>query len=266
MKEKILFIPNYENRYAVSNLGYVIRYEHIFIDLAGKRWNLCERTQKTKKSNSGYLMVTFGNGKDASWDYVHRLVAKLFVENKDPKNKTDVNHKDGNKLNNIADNLEWVTKSENMIHAKNNNLLNIDSEKRKRQCAINQKSSMTNRLKKCVEYDLNGDLISIHNSLSKVGDGKRYCPNRIQYGGSVWRDYEILMNKYGCIPEKIYLDSDIVNMKNTKKNIFKLDSNKNIVEIYDGYKNLPIQKDKVIFYYNHEIEDENGNYWAIKNK
>lgn len=46
---------------------------------------------------------------------VHRMVAATFLGG--PTDKTEVNHKDGNKLNNAVSNLEWVTRQENMSHA-----------------------------------------------------------------------------------------------------------------------------------------------------
>ena len=51
---------------------------------------------------------------------IHRIVAENFIENK--YNKPFVNHKDGNKMNNSVDNLEWVTQQENIQHSYKNKL------------------------------------------------------------------------------------------------------------------------------------------------
>ncbi len=62
-------------------------------------------------NTKGYLRVMI-NGKNL---FVHRLVAEKYVPN--PENKPQVNHIDGNKLNNHYTNLEWVTNQENRNHA-----------------------------------------------------------------------------------------------------------------------------------------------------
>lgn len=48
---------------------------------------------------------------------LHRLVAEHFVPNPHPTTHTQVNHKDGDRQNNAASNLEWVTPSQNVLHA-----------------------------------------------------------------------------------------------------------------------------------------------------
>lgn len=69
-------------------------------------------------NNSGYARVSLTHdNKDQVNRLVHVLVATLFVEN--PKNLPEVNHKDNDKLNNKASNLEWVDRSTNitLMHA-----------------------------------------------------------------------------------------------------------------------------------------------------
>jgi hypothetical protein len=69
-----------------------------------------------KLSNAGYLRTSvYENGKHKNVS-IHRLVAMAFVPN--PENKPEVNHKDGDKTNNHADNLEWVTGVENKRHCR----------------------------------------------------------------------------------------------------------------------------------------------------
>ncbi|AMW61980.1 hypothetical protein DNAM5_236 [Bacillus phage Vinny] len=63
----------------------------------------------------GYNIVVLFNNCRGKTLTVHKLVALAFIPN--PLNKPQVNHKDGNKLNNSVNNLEWVTKSENQRHA-----------------------------------------------------------------------------------------------------------------------------------------------------
>lgn len=71
---------------------------------------------KTYITIHGYELVSFLKEDGVYYHAsIHRLVAMYFVAN--PYNKTIVNHIDGNKLNNHYTNVEWVTASENNVHA-----------------------------------------------------------------------------------------------------------------------------------------------------
>ena len=76
---------------------------------------------------SGYEYVHLCNGKGKTKLFrVHRLVAETFIPN--PNNLPEVNHKDGDKLNNNVKNLEWCTNLENMRHSVETGLRNIKGE------------------------------------------------------------------------------------------------------------------------------------------
>ena len=96
-------------------------FERYLISNYGRVWSKRgERVLKTWISNCGYELVGLTVNSKTTKVSIHRLVAKHFIPNHN--NKEQVNHIDGNKINNKAQNLEWSTQSENMRHANKNGL------------------------------------------------------------------------------------------------------------------------------------------------
>lgn len=112
---KIKEIEGYEGLYFVDTLGNVIAFPKGKRSCGGDMYITLK--QQIKK---GYANVNlYKNGK-MSTQRVHRLVARAFIEN--PNNYSVVNHKNGIKLDNRVENLEWTTKKENTRHAFENDL------------------------------------------------------------------------------------------------------------------------------------------------
>ena len=105
----------YETHYEVSNLGNVRSVERMVLHEEGGLKRNPSKVLKHGKGKNGYLTVSFSVDSVKSNHSVHRLVARAFILNE--SNKPQVNHKDGNKHNNHIDNLEWMTCSENGLHA-----------------------------------------------------------------------------------------------------------------------------------------------------
>lgn len=101
-------IPSTGGALEVSNLGRV-------------RSNLRDgRILRLSEDKKGYLRVRATIQREKMCFKVHREVAKAFIQN--PNGLPQVNHKDGNKKNNSAENLEWVSNEENARHAIENGL------------------------------------------------------------------------------------------------------------------------------------------------
>lgn len=166
-------VHGFEGLYEISNFGRckptVSRYKSV-------------EFLKTRK-NRGYERVTlYKNGKRKDY-FVHVLVAKAFIPN--PNNKPQVNHIDGDKANNHTSNLEWVTQSENQIHAKMNGLDPSTLNNPRQSTSVDM-------------FSLDGGFIKTFPSISEVerqlhinqGNISKCCAGKTGFktaGGFVWK-------------------------------------------------------------------------------
>lgn len=125
-------VAGYEGLYQISNKGRVKSLPHIV--RRKSKWDEKKHTEFMSKERflspcivRGYeRVVLFKEGTGTKF-LVHRLVAAAFIENENPK-YTIINHKDGNKLNNTVENLEWCDYNLNMQHAYDTGLQKLHEE------------------------------------------------------------------------------------------------------------------------------------------
>lgn len=144
------------------------KYDY-FVSNLGRFKNNKNTIISNYKHDSGYKRISINNKNFL----LHRLVALTFLENQE--NKEFVNHKDGNKLNNSLDNLEWATCLENNLHK--------------------IKSGLSNSTKKVIQYDLNMNKIHEFNSIIE-------CSKQINISSSCISDNcrgKTKTTKYGYI-------------------------------------------------------------------
>ena len=112
-------IAGYEGMYEISNYGRVKSMARItpYTSKNGHPVSAMYKALIMKQYESvGYLKVDLYKNAKRKKTFVHWLVATAFIPN--PQNKPCINHKKGNKKMNDTDEIEWVTYSENVKHAR----------------------------------------------------------------------------------------------------------------------------------------------------
>ena len=184
--EQWLPVPGYEGLYLISNLGRLFSFG---------TYHHKPRIIKPYRGKEGYLTTHLykdGHGKKVS---IHRLVAEAFVPN--PKGHPTVNHKDENKINNCAENLEWCTQEYN-----NNYGSRIERVKK----SISQNTEARNRrIKRLVQnrsvavllFSADGELLARYSSISEASRAthisvdaiRRWCSGMVKRPQLKYRRY-----------------------------------------------------------------------------
>ena len=185
-------VKNYEGLYEISNLGNVKTLKRTWkvFNYQSKKYQNMHNVEKIligSISKCGYKQVLLTRNNKKQIKLVHRLVAEAFLDNYDEK--PCVNHKDGNKLNNNLENLEWCTYAENSNHA-----WKIGLEKSYLKGKYGKEH---NKSRKVNQYDLQGNFIKTWDCISdvtrnlKIDSGRitkcckheKYCHSA---GGYIW--------------------------------------------------------------------------------
>ncbi|CAH6421815.1 HNH endonuclease [uncultured virus] len=165
-------IEKFKDIYVISNFG------NLKNKISGK-------ISQSNSLRSGYKSVWLSNNGFSKNYKIHILVAKTFLQKPSLDKNLIINHKNGNKLDNYSGNLEWITKSGNVKHAYENNLIKPFE------------------IKVC-QLNLKYELIKIFNSAKKAQDETGIARNRIASvckgkrqttGGYKWKYFDEENNK-----------------------------------------------------------------------
>lgn len=197
-------VVGYEGKYKISSFG------RIQSKVKSKDWKLMKTFFK-----DGYCKISlYKNGKSNCY-FIHRLSALTFIQNHE--NKPYVNHKNGIKNDNRVENLEWVTESENSIHA----------------YKVLNKNTKSRNGKKIYQYDLEGNFISEYSSVVEAAIKNNIKPESLHsFMSSKWNSL------FGFVWSYNKLNSEWFQNKNFGHNdkwikVEKLVNNE-VIEIYDS--------------------------------
>ena len=149
-------IDGYEGLYQISNFGNVKSFRQ-----SSKLHKIEEYILKPTLANNGYYQITLYNNAKRRKFLVHRLVASAFIQN--PDSMPCINHKDENRLNNRADNLEWCTHEYNNSYG----------------TAIIR--SVDTRSRPVEQYTVDGKLIAIYRSAKMAAELLGFTQRHIQH-------------------------------------------------------------------------------------
>lgn len=180
-------VQGYEKYYMISNFGVVKSKDRITKNGSGKYLKK-GKILKNFDNGLGYKFVSLkGNDKPKKF-YIHRLVAKEFIDN--PNNLPYVNHIDCNPSNNCYLNLEWCTPKENTQYMLKMNRHNLSENWHRK-----QKESQEKYKKRVIQMNIDGEIIKKYSGINETKiygfnpGGVCDCCNgkRKLHHGFIWR-------------------------------------------------------------------------------
>lgn len=125
------------------------------------------RFLKPRQTEDGYLQVRMTVNSKSRLFRIHRLVAEMFIPN--PNNLETVNHKDEDKTNNCVNNLEWMSKIDNLNYGTG-----------RQRSGIAKQGSKNGRAKPVAQYTKDNELIRVYPSGADAAKALRNYPQGIK--------------------------------------------------------------------------------------